>query len=279
MDLHWRNLDSRSAINEDPPLKSLAKSWKLSHTRDMGPCAHTQCGFLHPSLFFLPSPSLDSRSSQLTWLCQHPLQNGSAEWRARGLKGQLKATHTKVQHLQKSLSEELIRIFAVSAFFTQRERGQSQHQRQKLHFSLSHFFFFLHAPLSFCFQTSGLNSTSGCKPCCFSTFLFSLKRAVLLSSFRLPEQQWSWWKGVFLQICCSGKKRVEWDMTIKEKKKVVRLRTWNIVPAFWIFNYRTYKHLNLLCDFIKKLVETYRTSENCRREETKGPGQLWEEAS
>lgn len=142
MDLHWRNLDSRSAINEDPPLKSLAKSWKLSHTRDMGPCAHTQCGFLHPSLFFLPSPPLDSRSSQLTWLCQHPLQNGSAEWRARGLKGQLKATHTKVQHLQKSLSEELIRIFAVSAFFTQRERGQSQHQRQKLHFSLSHFFFF-----------------------------------------------------------------------------------------------------------------------------------------
>ena len=98
-----------------------------------------------------------------------------------------------------------------------RVQAQSAPETEAAFFSFSFFFSVLLS--CFVFGGAGLNCKSECKPCCFSIFPFSLKRAVLLSAFRMSEKQSDWWKWDFSQNCCPEKKAKEWEMALREKKK------------------------------------------------------------
>lgn len=149
MGLHWHDPDSRSATNEDPPLKSSAQPWILSRTWDVCPCTYTQCGFLHPRFFFLLSPPLTPAVHSLLGYASTLCRMATSPWLERAAKSNTckDTAFAKIPFWETPRDTRCVRVLCPG-----RLQAESAPETEAAFFSLSLLFFC--APLLFCFQAS-----------------------------------------------------------------------------------------------------------------------------
>ena len=148
----------------------------------MGPCTHTLCGFLHPSFFFPLSPPLTPAVHSLLGYASTLCRMAMSPWLERTAKSNTCKDTAFAKIPFRGARRD---ICCVRFLCTGRVWAESAPETEAAFFSFSLLFCVLLS--CFVFRQAGLNSKSECKPCCFSIFPFSLKKTVLLSSFRLSE--------------------------------------------------------------------------------------------
>lgn len=142
------NPDSRSAINEDPPLKSSAKSWKPPRSWGVGPCAHTQCRSLHPSFFFLLSPPSTPAAHSLLGYASTLCRTAVSPPLERAAKSNTRQDTAFAKIPFRGVRRD---ICCVRFLCAGRARAESAPETEAAFFSFTPF---LCAPLLFCFQAS-----------------------------------------------------------------------------------------------------------------------------
>lgn len=146
MGLHWHK--SWQQMNEDPPLKSSAKSWKPPRSWGVGPCAHTQRSFPHPSFFFLLSPPSTPAAHSLLGYASTLCRMAVSPPLERAAKSNTRQDTAFAKIPFRGVHKD---ICCVCFLCTGRARAESAPETEAAFFSFTPF---LCALLLFCFQAS-----------------------------------------------------------------------------------------------------------------------------